>query len=124
MHTVIETPAYLASAKDEGLSEDERTAIVSYLAENPDAGDVMTGTGGARKLRFAGRGKGKSGGFRVITFYAEEDIPVFLLDIYGKGRQANLSKAERNELRDILTALPRLWRQNAERRAEQVRRHK
>ncbi|MQY49608.1 addiction module toxin RelE [Rhizobiales bacterium RZME27] len=124
MHPVIETLAYLASAKDEGLAEDERAAIVSYLAENPDAGDIMPGTGGARKLRFAGRGKGKSGGFRVVTFYADENIPVFLLDIYGKGSQANLSRAERNELREILTALPQLWRQNAERRAEQTRRHR
>jgi hypothetical protein len=70
MHTVIETPAFLASAADERIGEDEREAIVSYMAANPDAGDVMPGTGGARKVRFAGRGKGKSGGNRVITFYA------------------------------------------------------
>lgn len=117
MHTVIETPAFLASAKDEGLTVAEREAIVSYLAANPDAGDVMAGTGGARKLRFAGRGKGKSGGYRVITFYADVDIPVFLLDVYSKDAQANLSKAERNALREILTALPRTWREHAARRA-------
>ena len=116
MHTVIETPAYLASAKDEGLTDEERATIVSYLAANPDAGDIMAGTGGARKLRFAGRGKGKSGGYRIITFYADEGIPVFLLDIYGKDKQANLSKAERNALRDILTALPRAWREYAQQR--------
>ena len=68
----------------------------------------MPGTGGARKVRFAGRAKGKSGGYRVITFYAADDIPVFLLDIYGKDAQANLSKAQRNELRKTLslTTLP------------------
>jgi hypothetical protein len=107
MHTVIETPAFLASAADERIGEDEREAIVSYMAANPDAGDVI----GARKVRFAGRGKGKSGGYRVITFYAADDIPVFLLDIYGKDAQANLSKAQRNELRKTLTALPRAWRE-------------
>jgi hypothetical protein len=63
------------------------------MAANPDAGDVMPGTGGARKVRFAGRGKGKSGGYRVITFYGADDIPVFLLDVYSKDAQANLSKA-------------------------------
>jgi hypothetical protein len=110
MHTVIETPAYLASARDAGLGDDERDAIVTYLARHPDAGDLMPGTGGARKLRFAGRGKGKSGGYRVITFFADEDIPVFLLDIYGKGARANLSPAGRNELRKMLTALPQAWR--------------
>lgn len=118
MHTVIETPAYLASAKEEGLSDTEREAIVSHLAANPDAGNIMPGTGGARKLRFAGRGKGKSGGYRVITFYADADIPVFLLDVYSKDSQGNLTKAERNALRNILTALPQAWREQAQSRAK------
>ncbi|RBR04659.1 hypothetical protein FVER53590_26463 [Fusarium verticillioides] len=121
MQTAIETPAYLASAKDEGLTIKEREAIVSYIAANPDAGDIMPGTGGARKLRFAGRGKGKSGGYRIITFYADPEIPVFLLDIYSKDSQANLSQAERNELRDILTALPQQWRENASKRSKNIR---
>ena len=73
----------------------------------------MRGTGGARKVRFAGRGKGKSGGYRVITFYGGGDIPLFLLDVFGKGSRPNLTKAQHNELRDILTALPRAWRQQA-----------
>ncbi len=116
MQTVIETPAFLASAKDEGLDEGDRRRIVDWIARNPDAGDLMPGTGGARKVRFAGRGKGKSGGYRVVTFCAGVDIPVFLLDVYGKGTQANLSKAERNELRKVLTALPEAWRAAALRR--------
>jgi hypothetical protein len=124
MHTVIETPAFLASARDEGISDDERSAMVSYVSRNPDAGEVMPGTGGARKLRFAGRGKGKSGGYRIITFYADADMPVFLLDVYSKDSQANLSKAERNELRAILTDLPRVWREAAAARAERTRRPK
>ena len=49
-------------------------------------------------------------GRRVVTFFAGDDIPVFLLDVYGRDTQANLSKAERNELRKILTALPQEWR--------------
>jgi hypothetical protein len=110
MHTVIETPAFLASAADERISDDERAEIVSFLASNPDAGAIIPGTGGARKLRFAGRGKGKSGGYRVITFYAADDIPVFLLDVYSKDTQGNLSQADRNELRKALTALPKAWR--------------
>src|SRR5580704_5772096 len=116
MHTVIETPAFLASAADERIGEDERAAIVSYMAANPDAGEIMPGTGGARKVRFAGRGKGKSGGYRV---YAADDIPVFLLDVYGKDTQASLSQAQRNELRKTLTALPRAWR--AQMKANTVR---
>jgi hypothetical protein len=111
VHTVIETPAFLTSAAEEGISEAERAEIVAYIAANPDAGEIMAGTGGARKVRVAGRGKGKSGGYRVITFYADGDIPVFLLDVYSKASQANLSKADRNELKKVLTALPKAWRE-------------
>jgi mRNA-degrading endonuclease RelE of RelBE toxin-antitoxin system len=84
MQTVIETPAFLASAFDEGISDAERAGIVSFMAANPSAGDMIVGSGGARKVRFAGRGKGKSGGYRVITFFADKDIPVFLLDVYSR----------------------------------------
>jgi hypothetical protein len=122
MHTVIETPAFLASAADEGVSEEERAEIVAHIAAHPDTGEIMPGTGGARKVRFAGRGKGKSGGYRVITFYADDDIPVFLLDIYSKDAQANLSKAQRNELRKVLTALPKAWREQTRAKVVQLRR--
>lgn len=121
MHSVVETPSYLASAKEEKVSEAELAAILDYIAANPDAGVIMAGTGGARKLRFAGRGKGKSGGYRIITFYAAEDIPVFLLDIYSKDTQANLSKAEQNELRQILAILPTVYREAVKKRTKTIR---
>jgi len=122
MHTVIETPAYLASAADEGIGENERNAIVSFMALHPNAGVIMPGTGGARKVRFSGRGKGKSGGYRVITFFAADDIPVFLIDVYSKDTQANLSQAKRNEMRKTLTALPRVWRDRQKAKAIRQRR--
>jgi hypothetical protein len=53
---MIETPAFLSSARDEGIDEEERSRIVSYLAMNPAAGDLIQGTGGARKARFAPAG--------------------------------------------------------------------
>jgi hypothetical protein len=62
MQTVIETNAYLSAAKDAGMATDEMTAVVDLLAANPDAGEIMPGCGGARKLRVAKPGKGKSGG--------------------------------------------------------------
>lgn len=122
MHSIIETAPYLASAKDQHVSADERQAIVDYIAANPDAGVIMAGTGGARKIRFAGRGKGKSGGYRIITFYAADDIPVFLLDIYSKDTQANLSKAEQNQLRQVLAVLPDLYRETVKQQAKKIRR--
>ncbi len=75
------------------------------LAANPRAGDEIPGTGGARKLRVAGRGKGKSGGYRVITFYSGDDLPVFLLNVFAKGDRIDLSQADRNELRRELAGL-------------------
>lgn len=92
------------------MAADEVAAVVATVAADPEAGVVMTGTGGARKLRVAGRGKGKSGGYRVITFYAASDVPVFLLDCYSKGDTANLTKAERNELRTILAGIAEAYR--------------
>jgi hypothetical protein len=99
VHTVIETPRFLASAEEEGIEDNERASIVAYIAEHPTAGVIIPDTGGARKVRFAGRGKGKSGGYRVITYYARDDIPVFLIDIYGKGRRSDISMAEKKAIR-------------------------
>jgi hypothetical protein len=111
MQTVLETPFYLRKAKQEGLTEAEQVAIVDYVAAHPEAGDEIKGTGGARKLRFAGQGKGKSGGYRVITFYSGTDIPVFLLNVFAKNRKVDLTQAERNELRGVLADLAQAYRE-------------
>jgi hypothetical protein len=116
MHVVIEMPQFLADAKAAGLSDQQRGAIVDRVAAQPTAGDVIPRSGGARKVRFAGRGKGKSGGYRVITFYAGREMPVFLLALYGKGERADLSKAERNELRSLLGSIVETYRKGARRR--------
>jgi len=110
MQTVIETELFLRDAKSVGLSDEERDVIVNFVASNPDAGNEIRGTGGARKLRFAGKGKGKSGGYRVITFYGGDDIPVFLLNVFAKNEKTDLSQAERNELKTVLTALADTYR--------------
>jgi hypothetical protein len=80
----------------------ERVAIVTWIAANPAAGQVIEGTGGARKVRFAGMGKGKSGGYRVITFFTGMEIPVFLLNIFAKNEKTDLSPKERRVLKTIL----------------------
>jgi hypothetical protein len=124
MHTVIETPIYLSSAKVAGISDSERLDIVLEIAGNPFAGDLIPASGGARKVRFASRGKGKSGGYRAITYYAAEDVPVFLLDVYGKGQKVDLSKAELNELRAVLGKLGPAWRESARRRIVEAKKRK
>jgi hypothetical protein len=108
VHSVAETNAYLAAAEAAGMTAEERQAAVDTLAHQPDAGDKIQGTGGCRKVRVAG--KGKSGGYRVITAYSGEDFPVFLLTVFGKGEKDNLSKAERNALAKLTKALFETYR--------------
>jgi hypothetical protein len=91
MHTVLETPEFLRRAKEYGVSEEERADIVDFIAANPLAGVEVSGTGGARKVRFAGKGRGKSGGHRGITFYSGTNIPVFLITMFTKNEKTDLS---------------------------------
>jgi len=118
MQTVIETPFFLADAKAAGVTDDERRAIVEIIAAEPEAGDVIPGTGGARKVRIGGKGKGKSGGYRVITFYAAEDVPVFLLRLVSKGQRADISQAERNDVRAALATLAEDYRESTRRKVQ------
>jgi hypothetical protein len=62
LHTVCELPAFGRAAERAGMSEEAISDLISFLAENPKAGDEIVGTGGCGKVRIAGRGKGKSGG--------------------------------------------------------------
>lgn len=111
MHAVCETHAFRRAAVGAGMSEDDIAGLVSYLASNPAAGDVIAGAGGCRKLRWAGRGKGKSGGYRTITFYSGAMMPVYLLTVFGKGEKSNLSDAECNALRALTKAIAAEHRQ-------------
>ena len=94
MHTVVETPTFLASAAKAGMTESERVTAVDMISANPAAGDIMPGGGGARKVRVPGRGKGKSGGYRVLTYYMTENEPVFLVSVINKDKIANLNNAQ------------------------------
>lgn len=113
LHTVVETPDFIADAK-RLLSEEERWRLVGMLAAEPRRGDLMVGTGGARKMRWARRGAGKSGGYRVVFYYGGADLPVFLLGIFAKNERINLSQAERNELAEILGELAKTYRQGVQ----------
>ena len=87
------------------LSDEEKVSLINYLAAHPASGDLIRETGGLRKLRWAAKGKGKSGGVRVIYYFHSEEIPLFLLTLFSKGEKANLSKAERNELAKLTELL-------------------
>jgi len=111
MQSVVETDHFLRDAKSIGITDDERDEIVNFMAANPGEGDEIRGTGGARKVRFAGKGKGKLGGYRVFSFYSGKDIPVFLLRIISKNAKSNLTPLERNELKTTLSAIAETYQE-------------
>ena len=78
---------------------------MAYLAAFPKAGDVIPGTGGVRKLRWARGGRGKSGGVRVIYYYHSEKLPLYLLTVFAKGERVDLTQGERNELAGLVDVL-------------------
>lgn len=102
--TVIETPEFLAASR-KLLSEAERHRLIDYIAYHPLGGDLIPGTGGVRKLRWALDGRGKSGGARVIYFYHNPKTPVFVLTAYAKNEQADISQQDRNEMRQLTSIL-------------------
>jgi hypothetical protein len=108
MLTIAELPEYIRTA-DKLFSESERQDVIRYLAEHPKAGDLMEGTGGVRKLRWGRGGQGKSGGVRIIYYFHDEVMPLYLLTLFAKGDKANLSKAQRNELAGLVQLLVSIW---------------
>lgn len=113
MQTVVETPNFVRKCKAAGLSEEEVAAILYVIAADPLCGELMVGTGGARKVRFARSGSGKSGGYRTIHYFGGLDVPVFMLDLVDKTAKANLSKAECNELAVILAGIADAYRKGS-----------
>src|SRR5665213_606213 len=102
--TVVETDRFLKDARHLMLGS-EQAGLVAFVAANPQAGQLVPGTGGVRKLRWALQGRGKRGGARVLYYFHSEQVPLFLLAAYGKNEKANLSKAERNAMARLIPML-------------------
>lgn len=108
MQTVAELPEYIRRA-EALLSTQDRRAVLEYLAAHPRAGDLIEGTGGVRKLRWGRDGRGKSGGVRVIYYVHSDVMPLYLLTMFAKNERANLSKADRNDLSQLVDVLTGIW---------------
>lgn len=94
LNEVAFTAGFLAQAKTEGMTEAELDRVVQVLSGNPEAGELIVGSGGCRKVRIARQGGGKSGGYRVVTFFARRQMPVYALAVLAKGSRANFNAAE------------------------------
>jgi hypothetical protein len=102
--TVVETSTYLAMAAGM-MDEAERAAVVNMIASDPRAGDLMQGTGGLRKVRIPLQGRGKRGGGRLITFFHDTDMPVFLIAAYAKNDLKDLDQKQRQAAKVLTDAI-------------------
>jgi len=108
--TVVELPSFLRSAALAGMTEDERSALVDYLARHPFAGDLIRETGGLRKFRWQRSGTGKSGGYRAIYYFHDARTPIFAFPAYGKNQQADLTPAQRKVTARLVAEIKALIR--------------
>jgi hypothetical protein len=99
--TIVETKAFEARAKSR-MTREEVDSVITMIADNPTCGDVIKGTGGIRKVRFAIGGKGKRGGVRVVYYFYNEDVPVFLLTVFAKNERSDLTQTERRTLAKLV----------------------
>lgn len=99
----IET-AYYTKIVADYLSDEEQRELQAHLIEFPDEGDIIKGTGGIRKIRWGAKGKGKSGGVRVIYYWRTSRDHIYLLNIYGKNEASDLTAKEREYLKKMVEA--------------------
>src|SRR5713226_6007788 len=101
----VEAPAFTRHVSDY-LSDDEYQELQNQLAANPELGDLMPGTGGFRKLRWADprRGKGRRGGLRIVYYYFLSDQQIWLMTLYDKDEAADLTPTEKRALKVAIEA--------------------
>jgi len=85
--------------------------LINYLAEYPNSGVLIQGTGGIRKLRWAKNSRGKSAGVRIIYYFHSDIMPLYLLAAFGKNEKANISAQEKQLLAKLVNELVNYWRQ-------------
>jgi hypothetical protein len=102
--SVVELPLFQRLARDV-WDQGEREAFVDFIARNPESGDLIPETGGVRKVRWQRQGMGKRGGARVVYFYHDAQMPIFLLLVYAKAQRENMTPDEKKQVRALSTAL-------------------
>lgn len=101
----VELPAF-ARYRSDYLDDEDFRSLQNFLLKRPEAGDVIEGTGGLRKVRHGDprRGKGKRGGLRVIYYWWDGGRQFWLFTLYDKDEMENLSAAEKKLLKGMLKA--------------------
>ena len=106
--TVVETREFQQRAATR-MSEAERQDFITFIAGHPEDGAIMVGTGGVRKSRWGVGSRGKSGGVRVVYYYHNPTMPLFLLTIFAKNERDSLSQHDRNILHEVVTEIVRTY---------------
>ncbi|MGC2201948.1 MAG: addiction module toxin RelE [Stellaceae bacterium] len=102
--TVAETAVFMHQA-GALWTDEERFEFVDFIARNPEAGDLIPTSGGIRKVRWSRRGAGKRGGVRVIYFYHDPGMPLYLLMMYAKARRDDISRDARRTVQRLVARL-------------------
>jgi hypothetical protein len=102
--TVVETPEFLASTR-RLMNAGERTVLIDYLALHPAEGDLIPGTGGVRRLRWALAGRSKRCGTRTVYFCRLSGMPLFALSAHARTLRAELTEADRNDFKQLTSRL-------------------
>ena len=110
--TFIELPLFRSKWENLGLNDADLRRLQDELLSDPKIGDVIRGTGGVRKMRFAFKHRGKSGGVRVIYVDFEVYEKIYLLTAYIKKEKENLSQEECNDLRRLIKILEEQLEEN------------
>ena len=103
--TFVETDEFQSRWKANGMSEEDLRELQNFLLENPEAGPVVRGTGGVRKLRWAREGRGKSGGVRTIYFDMRSEAQLYLVTVFGKNVKEDLSPEDKKTIKGFVKGL-------------------
>lgn len=102
--TVSESADFIRRA-DKIWSNDEREEFVDHISVNPLAGDLIEGTGGVRKIRWGAPGRGKRGGVRVIYYFHDETLPLYLITMFAKNVKVDLGANDKKYLHEFVQAV-------------------
>lgn len=94
---------------DSCLNEQEKDELIDWLSLHPDIGDIIQGTNGVRKTRWSYGGKGKRGGLRIIYYFRDLNMPIYLIAVYKKNEKMNITAKEKQMISQLVDELVDHW---------------
>jgi mRNA-degrading endonuclease RelE of RelBE toxin-antitoxin system len=110
--TVLETNTFINRAAT-CMPDPQREAFITYIAAYPEAGVRIPGTGGVRKVRWGVDARGKRGGVRVVYYYHDATLPIFLLTVYAKNERDDLSQRDKQRIKRLTATLVEEYRRRS-----------